>query len=145
MSSQPSRPCTAPGCNALVRGGGRCQRHALQSERDRGTSTDRGYDRFHRQLRITCFQRDAWRCVDCGWEPDLVALYRNHKLGDPPTDRVLDELRRRKLRGERHLHADHVIPIQDRPELRLDLDNMATRCDRCHDARTMRQTNQRVM
>ena len=75
----------------------------------------------------------------------MVTLYRNHSLGDPPTDRVLDELRRRKLRGERHLHADHVIPIHDRPELRLDLDNMATRCDRCHDARTMRQTNQRVM
>jgi 5-methylcytosine-specific restriction endonuclease McrA len=39
------------------------------------------------------------------------------------------------------LHCDHVIPIEDRPDLRLDLDNLATRCDRCHNARTMRQTN----
>jgi 5-methylcytosine-specific restriction endonuclease McrA len=53
---------------------------------------------------------------------------------------VLDELRDRHNRGERHLHADHQIPVADRPDLRLDLDNLRTRCDGCHRAKTVRET-----
>src|SRR6202035_3298932 len=56
--------------------------------------------------------------------------------GAPPTDLVLAELRHRHNRGERHLHADHQVPIERRPDLRLDLDNLRTRCDRCHQAKT---------
>jgi hypothetical protein len=37
-----------------------------------------------------------------------------------------------------------VIPIEERRDLRLDLDNLATRCDQCHNARTMQQLNQRM-
>jgi 5-methylcytosine-specific restriction endonuclease McrA len=59
-------------------------------------------------------------------------------------ERVLDELRRRYTRGDRHLHADHILPIEEQPDLRLDLNNLATRCNTCHNARTMRQANQRA-
>ena len=38
-----------------------------------------------------------------------------------------------------HLHADHQIPIEQRPDLRLDLDNLRTRCNRCHNAKSMRE------
>jgi 5-methylcytosine-specific restriction endonuclease McrA len=38
------------------------------------------------------------------------------------------------------LHADHQIPVVERPDLRLDLDNLRTRCDRCHRAKTVRET-----
>jgi hypothetical protein len=31
------------------------------------------------------------------------------------------------------------VPIEQRPDLRLDLDNLRTRCDRCHLAKTMRE------
>jgi 5-methylcytosine-specific restriction endonuclease McrA len=106
----------------------------------RGSSVRRGYDARHRRLRILCFQRDAWRCVDCGWEPEIVRLLRELGLGLPPTKHVLDELRRAFARGERHLHADHQIPIEVRPNLRLDLDNLRTRCDRCHRAKTARES-----
>jgi 5-methylcytosine-specific restriction endonuclease McrA len=140
------RPCSIPGCPELTPGGP-CERHrrAQQREQDerRGTSAERGYDANHRRLRILCFQRDAWRCVDCGWEPDIVADFRRFDLGDPPIDRVLDELRDRHNRGERHLHADHKIPIAERPDLRLDLDNLATRCVSCHSAKTMRESVRR--
>ena len=137
------RPCTTPGCPELTPGGP-CELHrrARQREHDerRGSSRDRGYDADHRRLRVLCFQRDCWRCVDCGWEPDIVADFRRFDLGDPPTDRVLAELRDRHNRRERHLHADHQLPIEDRPDLRLDLDNLRTRCDGCHRAKTVHET-----
>jgi 5-methylcytosine-specific restriction enzyme A len=143
--AQPNRilhPCSMPGCPELTLGGP-CQVHRRQQQRGhdmrRGTPTERGYDADHRRLRILCFQRDRWRCVDCGWEPVIVADFRRFELGDPPTDRILAELRDRHNRKERHLHADHQIPISERPDLRLDLDNLRTRCDGCHNAKTMRE------
>jgi 5-methylcytosine-specific restriction enzyme A len=136
------RPCSIPGCSELT-SGGPCEQHrrARQREHDerRGSSRDRGYDADHRRLRVLCFQRDGWRCVDCGWEPDIVADFRRFELGEPPTDRVLAELSDSHNRGERHLHADHQIPIAERPDLRLDLDNLRTRCDSCHRAKTQRE------
>jgi 5-methylcytosine-specific restriction endonuclease McrA len=137
------RPCSTTGCPELT-AGGPCESHrrARQLEHDerRGTSGDRGYDADHRRLRLLCFQRDGWRCVDCDWEPDIVRLFREAELGDPPTETVLAELRVRHNRGERHLHADHQVPIAERPDLRLDLENMRTRCDACHRGKTLRES-----
>ena len=136
-------PCTFPGCPELTPGGP-CEQHrrARQREHDerRGTSTERGYDAKHRQLRVFCFQRDCWRCVDCGWEPEIVRVFREAGLGVPPAQEVLDELRRAFARGDRHLHADHQTPIEEQPDLRLDLDNLRTRCDGCHRAKTRRES-----
>ena len=108
-------------------------------DRDRGTPIERGYDRFHRRLRIQCFIRDEWRCVACGWEPSIVFDCRRFELGEPPIEKVLGELRRAQQSGDRHLHADHKIRIELRPDLRLDLENLQTLCDRCHNAKTMRE------
>jgi hypothetical protein len=82
-------------------------------------------------------QRDEWRCRGCGWEPDVVRDCRIAGIEAPPADVVLDELRRAKNAGERHLHADHVLPIATRPGLRLDLDNVQTLCSLCHARKTM--------
>ena len=145
MSRSPKHQCLTPGCPELADHlSPRCptherDRHRRQDEQ-RGTPTARGYDADHRRLRILCFQRDGWRCVDCGWEPDIVADCRRFELGDPPVEKVLDELRQRLKRGERHLHADHQIPITVRPDLRLELDNLRTRCDRCHNRKTRLET-----
>jgi 5-methylcytosine-specific restriction endonuclease McrA len=143
QGTQILRPCSAPGCPELT-AGGLCESHrrARQQQHDehRGTSSERGYDADHRRLRILCFQRDGWRCVDCDWEPDIVRLFREAELGDPPTETVLAELRARHNRGERHLHADHQVPIAERPDLRLDLENMRTRCDACHRGKTLRES-----
>jgi 5-methylcytosine-specific restriction enzyme A len=137
------RPCSIPGCPELTPDGP-CEQHrrARQREHDerRGSSVERGYDVGHRRLRVLCFERDGWRCVDCGWEPDIVRMFREADLGDPPTNQVLDELRDRHNRGERHFHADHQVPIEERPDLRLDLDNLRTRCDGCHRAKTLRES-----
>lgn len=143
MPNAPKHPCKSPGCGALCDGEPYCPNHKRQRQRSqdarRGTSTERGYDARHRRLRIACFERDGWRCVDCGWEPDIVTDCRRLGLGDPPVEYVRHELRERLNRGERHLHADHEIPIAVRPDLRLDLDNLKTRCDRCHNRKTMKE------
>jgi hypothetical protein len=140
-------PCGHPGCPRLVTSGPRCPEHLRDSRRAgdhaRGTSAERGYDSQHRRLRILCFHRDGWRCVDCGWEPEIVRVFREIGLGEPPAQKVLDELRRAFARGERHLHADHQVPITERPDLRLDLDNLRTRCDGCHSAKTNREMARR--
>jgi 5-methylcytosine-specific restriction protein A len=137
------RPCSIPGCPELTPGGP-CESHRRIRQREhderRGSSRDRGYDADHRRLRVLCFQRDGWRCVDCGWEPEIVRVFRKVGLGVPPAQEVLDKLRRAFGRRERHLHADHQVPIEDRPDLRLDLDNLRTRCDGCHRAKTVRET-----
>ncbi len=104
---------------------------AKQHDEQRGGSAARGYDAAHRRLRVRCFIRDEWRCVDCGWEPNLVMEFRQFDLGLPRAEDVLAELKQRFSQGERHLHADHQIPIEKRPDLRLDLDNLRTRCDSC--------------
>ena len=135
------RPCSTPGCSELG-AGGPCELHRRRRQHQydecRGTTSERGYDASHRRLRILCFERDGWRCVDCDWEPDIIRSCREAGLESPPTAEVLTELRTRFARGERHLHADHEIPIEVRPDLRLDLDNLRTRCDGCHRAKTMR-------
>jgi 5-methylcytosine-specific restriction endonuclease McrA len=148
MPSTIHHPCAHPGCPRLVeQGEPRCPEHLAKARRAldqaRGNSTERGYDADHRRLRILCFRRDSWQCVDCGWEPEIVRVFREVGLGVPPTQKVLDELRRAFARGDRHLHADHRIPIAERPELRLDLDNLRTLCDRCHRAKTMRESVRR--
>jgi hypothetical protein len=116
VANIPLRPCSIPGCPSLT-SRGRCDAHRRESDALRGSSAERGYDADHRRLRILCFVRDGWRCVDCGWEPEIVEQFRSFGLGAPPTDLVLAELRHRHNRGERHLHADHQVPIEQRPRI----------------------------
>ena len=144
MPSCPRQPCKFAGMQDSLRWEPYCPDHRRKTrqQRDerRGTSAARGYDTSHRRLRILCFVRDEWRCVDCGWKPNLVADFRQFDLGPPPVEQVLAELRERFSQGEKHLHADHQVPIHDRPDLRLSLDNLKTRCNACHGAKTMRES-----
>jgi 5-methylcytosine-specific restriction endonuclease McrA len=89
-------------------------------------------------VRLACFIRDGWRCVECGFEPDIVRMAREAGVAMPPANRVLEELRLRFGDGRKHLHADHQIPIEQAPELRLDLRNLRTRCNVCNVSRRNR-------
>ena len=92
----PLRPCGQPGCRTLCESG-YCPAHkrsvAKQQDENRGGSAARGYDAHHRRLRVLCFIRDEWRCVDCAWEPNVVTDFRDFELGPPPVEQVLAELR----------------------------------------------------
>jgi hypothetical protein len=145
MPSLPGRSCATPRCRNPAVKGSRCAacERAKQShiDRRRDGSTDRGYDEVHRRLRVLCFVRDNWKCVDCGWQPDIIVDCEEHQFDEPPVDAILEALRVAFNRGERHLHADHDQPVEQRPDLRTDLDNYKTRCNRCHSAKTMRELN----
>lgn len=139
----PKRSCSSPGCSQLTDDGSRCPDHRrarhAQINRDRAYSSAKDYGAAHREMRLRAFIRDDWRCCDCGWEPDVVRDFRQYELGDPPVEQILHELRDRHNRKERHLHADHEIPIQERPDLRLSMENLRTRCNACHSAKTLRE------
>ncbi len=142
MPSLPKRPCSFPGGCAELVSSGRCAAHQQQQAQHverRGTTAERGYGAQHKRWRIQVFQRDRWRCVDCGWEPELVTIFREAEMGAPPTDRVLEELRAAFAKNARHLHADHIIPVEKRRDLALVLSNGATRCNVCHAAKTARE------
>jgi 5-methylcytosine-specific restriction protein A len=56
--------CTRPGCPSLT-AGGRCDDCATSAERERGTSSQRGYGKRHRQrFRASILERDIC-CVLC--------------------------------------------------------------------------------
>lgn len=130
LPALPLKQCSKLGCRALT-AHGRCDAHQI-IQPVRGTTVERGYGADHKRIRILCFERDDWRCVDCGWEPEIVRAFREAGLDPPPTEQVIDDLKRAFARGDRHLHADHVVPIEVNAELRLVLGNLATRCNRCH-------------
>ena len=145
MPMLPKRTCAEHGCgDTAAAGNPRCEKHAraraAASNRmyddARGTTAERGYDGDHRRLRVTCFERDGWRCVKCGWMPPGVFQAQAFGL-DILRDQALEELRLAFAAGERHLHIDHVLQIERRPDLRLDLSNVQTLCSLCHARKTM--------
>ena len=145
MPMLPQRTCSEPMCGGLATpGSSRCPKHMRATQRfhddQRGSRIERGYDAAHERLRIQCFQRDEWRCRGCGWEPDVVRDCRLAGIEAPPAEVVLEELRRANVAGERHIHADHTVPIEGRNDpQRLDLDNVQTLCDTCHRRKTMKE------
>lgn len=91
--------------------GARTAREAQQDhDRARGTSAARGYDSVWRRLRRMHLLANPL-CVFCRAKGDTVAA----------------------------TVADHVHTIVDRPDLRLDPDNLQSLCKRCHDSDRQRQ------
>lgn len=76
MPSRALTTCSRPGCPNLVTSG-RCDACTTDAERQRGTSTQRGYGKRHRQrFRAAVLDRDV-NCVLCiaggHWTPATVA------------------------------------------------------------------------
>jgi hypothetical protein len=110
----------------------RCAGCTKATEARRGSSSEHGYLHGWPVVRRRALIRDRFRCVDCGWEPDIVVRYRHTGIDELlPIAAIFDELRLRKLGNDRHLHTDHIETIENAPELRLADHNIATRCNVC--------------
>ena len=112
MPSTPLRPCPTAGCNELVNAG-KCARHRLQYERDRGTSTSRGYGVRWRRFRL-------WYIAE------VVALDPRCKDCERP------------FMAESAIELHHVFKAAAHPELLFDVGNIRALCHFCHSARTKR-------
>ena len=90
---------------------GYCDTHKARQERQRGSSHARGYDGQWKKLR------------DLKLSTDPICQIMTHCEGVPANE------------------VDHIIPIADRPELRLEWDNLQSACHRCHTAKTFRENS----
>ena len=108
MPTSPLKPCSYPGCHALVKSG-RCEMHVKQMRKrydaQRGNSGQRGYDA-------------RWQAV------------RAIKIGRDP----ICELCVSKGIVKRTDIVHHIKPVEEHPELRLVMDNLMSVCIQCHEA-----------
>jgi 5-methylcytosine-specific restriction protein A len=116
MANAPSRPCSVPACPNPGLYRGRCTQHARKHEQERGSASARGYDRTWQRLRRMKLAADPFCEI------------RTHCKGLIP-DNVATEV-------------DHIIPIAERPDLRLVWSNLQSSCTPCHSAKTMRESSQ---
>jgi len=106
----PSKPCSYPGCSnyAIIRG--RCDLHKFferkKSDIDRGNSGQRGYTHGWREMRLVKLSQFPL-CQRC--------LQKNPPKETPAT------------------MVHHIKPIEEYPELRLDIRNMQSLCFSCHE------------
>lgn len=123
MAVSPPRVCSAPGCYALAHGSARCPAHPYEprprkrwSERDRerdrarGSASERGYDAAWHRLRNAILARDPL-CRMC----------------------------QAQGRTRTAMEVDHIIPISERPDLRLVEGNLQPLCRPCHRIKTARE------
>lgn len=112
-------PCLHPGCNGFALLRGRCAEHAKRKDRERGSTTERGYDAVWEKFRAWFLGRHPL-CV--GSEPGVI------EPGPPP--------------GFDHAalatQVHHKIKLRDRRDLRCVESNCLPQCDTCHAIRTQR-------
>lgn len=110
MPAASPKPCTYPGCGALVRDGtSRCSKHKhierRQVDAKRGSSSERGYGSRWQTARAAFLKRHP----DCARCPSPATV------------------------------VDHVVPHKGDKDLFWDRANWQPLCKRCHDAKTARE------
>jgi 5-methylcytosine-specific restriction protein A len=100
------RPCSTPGCPALV-AAGRCPAHRRDAENRRGSATKRGYNSAWDRLRRLQLALEPC-CRECAKQGFVVGA----------------------------TEVDHIIPIVKRPDLRLVQSNLQSMCKSHHSKKT---------
>ncbi len=88
---------------------GACEKHRKQADRDRGKTVERGYGADHRRL-------------------------RELKLATDPFCQIQTE-----CQGAPATEIDHILPISERPDLRLEWSNIQSSCKPCNVAKRNRE------
>lgn len=107
-----SRICVHPGCRVKCKGA-RCEKHKRKppspSQLSRASSTQRGYDVHWRRCVAMLLRERRW-CEDCLERGEITLATEGH----------------------------HLQKVADRPDLRLDPDNVRVLCSECHSIRSAR-------
>jgi len=111
MATKAKSICRHPGCGKLIDSAGYCEPHAKvhqqQSDAQRGTSHQRGYNRRWQKARITYLRREPL-CKYCAAAGLVVAA----------------------------TEVDHIIPHKGNQDLFWDSDNWQGLCKPCHSRKT---------
>lgn len=101
------KPCSWPGCHALVAGGGRCDEHRRQVEQRRGSAHERGYT-------------SAWAKARAAWlrAHPLCVMCQQRGSIEPATV------------------VDHIVPHRGDMALFWDSRNWQSLCKPDHDRKT---------
>lgn len=120
--------------------GGYCEEHSgsRRQSRQQLQRIYRGAGSSHQRNRLVAFRRDGWTCVRCGWQPACVRESKlfPETLDLPPESVILEELAAAYRRNRNHLHADHILDVETRPDLADDVSNLQTLCRDCHAIKT---------
>lgn len=120
MPSTALKPCSHPGCSALIANGSRCDQHKTVkpnsfADPERGSRHDRGYGYAWEQRRQRILKRDAGLCQAC-LANGIVNYCAGKKYG---------------------AHVDHIIP---RSKGGSEKDsNLQTLCATCHRQKTAKE------
>lgn len=116
MNNKPLRPCNKPACGQLTRDG-YCDRHKTAK-----VDNNRYYDKYHRSDRSKQFYHSsAWKRAR-----DLIRI-RDNGL-------CIECLNQKRITVG--TIVDHIIPIKQNWNKRLDEDNLQLLCQSCHNKKT---------
>lgn len=105
------KPCSHAGCNVLVRGVSRCDKHKSDNKRlvdqNRGSASERGYGHKWRKAREGFLKKHPL-CVSCESTGITTAA----------------------------VVVDHIIPHRGNKDIFWDRDNWQPLCKSCHDRKT---------
>lgn len=83
--------------------------YKIRRQDNRPNAAARGYcDSRHKAWRLAVLTRDNWQCRACG----------------------------RVCASKRQAHADHIVPVVVRPDLRYEVHNGQCLCHSCHSSKT---------
>ena len=122
MPNKPLKPCNKIGCTNLTRER-YCEQHKhLAEQRQRSRQNDKEYDKYKRnQQARTFYHSREWEQIR------LAVLARDNYL-------CQHCLRDKKI--TRATVIDHVIPLLVDWSKRLDMDNLQSLCQACHNRKT---------
>lgn len=112
MPALPKRPCAYPGGCTELVESGCCAKHQRAADRARGTTAERGYAK--------------------GWP-----RVRSAKLAADPFCQI-----RTHCQGAMATEVDHIVPISERPDLRLEWSNLQSSCKACNVAKRNRRARE---
>jgi 5-methylcytosine-specific restriction enzyme A len=117
MPLRPLHACAQPGCRELVRYRPRCDVHTRARERERPSSSARGWNGEWRKLRNEYIREHPW-CEASEFPEDCVS------------------------RGELRTPArevDHIVAFRGDDAMRLDPKNLRSCCASCHSRKTVKR------